>query len=172
MANASKAVAEARVNEILLILLDNAQSWDAFHYVRKMEKEEGSIWFVPEGATPLSDAMIRKYLTRAYKAMESAHEKRRGKLIRRHIARLNHLLGKCMTTGEWSVARATLRDLAEMQRLLPRPEDELKKELKQLREMLKRTAYGSGNTQTGDSPASPADRAAGADLGTAGPAAV
>lgn len=112
--NASKAIAEARVGELLAILLDGAQSWDAFQFVREKEKEPESVWHVPEDATPLSDAMIRKYVTRAYKLMDGAFEKSRGKLLRRHVAKLHHLYGRATTSGELSVARAVLRDLGDI----------------------------------------------------------
>ncbi len=117
--NASKALAEQRVTELLSILLDGAQSWDAFQFVRTKEKEDGSAWFVARDATPLSDAMIRKYLGRAYKLMESAHEKSRKRLFRRHVARLNHLFGRATTTGELSVARAVLRRPSRDSALVP-----------------------------------------------------
>src|SRR5262245_56453076 len=86
---ADKALAEARVNDLLAVVLDGGRRWDVVEYVRTQEQEAGSLWFVAEGATPLSDAMIRKYLTRTYKVLESAHEKNRQRLFRHHVAKLN-----------------------------------------------------------------------------------
>jgi hypothetical protein len=158
---ADKATAERRVNDLLAIVLDGAQGWDVFQYVREKEAEEGSVWFVLQGATPLSDGMIRKYLTRAYRLMESAHEKSRRRLFRRHVARLNHLYARATTAGELSVARAVLRDLAEMQRLLPRPEDELRREVERLKKLLEGMDRGDGNLEGRDRANPPADRGAG-----------
>src|SRR5262249_49154062 len=155
MAKADKALAARRVDDVLRIRLDGARWWDVRDFVREKEKEEGSAWFVAAGDKPLSDAMIRKYQERADRLVDQEHEKSRKRLFRRHVARLNHLYGRATTTGELSVARAILRDLAEMQRLLPRPEDELEKEVRQLREMLKGITDGPGNAAAGGRPTPP-----------------
>jgi hypothetical protein len=114
MANASKATTEARVHELLAIFLDGAQSWDAFQFIRTKEQEPESVFHVPEGGKPLSDAMIRKLITRAYKLMDGAFEKRRGKLLRRHTARLNHLFARASTNGELNIALGCLKHEAEL----------------------------------------------------------
>jgi hypothetical protein len=162
---ADKATAERRVNDLLAIVLDGAQGWDVFQYVREKEIEEGSVWFVAEGATPLSDAMIRKYLTRAYRLMESAHEKRRRVLFRRHVAKLNHLYARAVTNGELAVARAVLRDLAEMQRLLPRPEDELRKEVERLKKVLEGLEHDDGDLAVGSGGPAPGGDGGGGEKG-------
>jgi hypothetical protein len=146
---ADKATATRRVHDLLAVVLDGAQGWDVFQYVRTQEQQEGTVWFVGDAATPLSDAMIRKYLTRTYKLLESAQEKSRRRLLRRHVARLNHLYARATTTGELSVARAVLRDLAEIQRLLPRPEDELRREIEELKKMLGEVEHGTEKVQAG-----------------------
>jgi len=156
MSKADKATSEARVNDLLAVVLDGAQGWDVFQYVREKEADPESAWFVAEGTTPLSDAMIRKYLTRTYKLMESAHEKSRSRLLRRHIAKLNHLYARATTNGELAVARAVLRDLAEMQRLLPRPEDDLRREVEALKKQLERVEHGDGNLASGGRGTAPA----------------
>ena len=46
------------------------------------------------------------------------------------------LAERAIETSELSVARSTLRDLAEMLRLLPKAEDDLRRELAELRVML------------------------------------
>jgi hypothetical protein len=132
----NKAVAQQRTDDVLRILLDGAMLHDVISFVREKEKETGSPWFVEKDATPLSEAMIRKYIERGYELIDELHEKSRSRLLRRHVARLNHLYGRAMVSGELSVARAVLRDLAEAQRLLPKPEDELRAELAELRAML------------------------------------
>jgi hypothetical protein len=145
MAKTDKALAERRVNELLSIVLDGAQGFNVFQYVRRKEQEPESAWFVAQDASPLSDAMIRKYLTRAYKAMESAHEKSRGKQRRRHIAKLNYVYAIALRTGELSVARATLKDLAEVERLLPSPADEIQKQIDELKRQIREEKENNGN---------------------------
>ena len=132
----------ARTTEVLALALEGAQGWDVLQYVRGKEKESGSVWFVPPGEKSLSEEMVRKYLTRAYGLMEAAHEKRRRKLFRRHVAKLNHLYQKANWASELSVARAILHDLAEMQRLLPKPEEELRKEVARLAKLVAKYAGG------------------------------
>jgi hypothetical protein len=147
---ADKATAQRRVDELLAILLNGGQGWSVFQYVRKKEKERRSIWYVGEDENPLSDHMIRKYLTRAYELMESSFEKSRRTLVRRHIGKLNHLHNRAMKEGELAVARATLRDLAEMQQLLPRPEEALLREVAALKRQLENLEHGDGSPQSPD----------------------
>jgi hypothetical protein len=159
-AKANKALAEQRVDDVLRIVLAGAMHHDIVAFVREKEQETGSAWFVPEDGTPLSDGMIRKYQERAYRLIEQSHEKSRRRLFRRHVAQLRHLYGSAYTSGELSTARAILRDLAEIQRLYPRPEDELRRELAELREMVRRWTDGDCHAPEGDRPAEGADRGA------------
>ena len=85
---ASKGVAEQRTDEVLRIVLDGAQLHDICAFVRNQEKEKGSVWFVAEDATPLSDATIRRYQQRAYRLIDAHHEKSRKRLLRRHGLRV------------------------------------------------------------------------------------
>jgi hypothetical protein len=173
MAKADRPLVQRRVDDLLRVRLDGGARHDVRDYARSQERESASPWFVPDGENPLSDVQIWRYLQRADRLIDREHERSRKRLFRRHVARLNHLYARAATTGELSVARAILRDLAEMQRLLPRPEDELEREVRELREMLKRiTTDGPGHTTAGDSGPAPPDRAAHtADVGALGPAA-
>ena len=133
---ADTALSERRVNDILDILLDGAQSWDVFHFVRENQATESN-WTLAEGQEPLSDGAIKKYITRAYRLMDGAFEKSRGKLLRRHVTMLNHVYARSMKAQEYSVARATLKDLAEVQRLLPNPAEQLERVVEEMAHRIK-----------------------------------
>jgi hypothetical protein len=149
MAKADKALSARRVHEILCIRLDGAQWWDVLQFVREKEREEGSAWFVPQGAKPLSEAMIRKYQQRADALMLQAHGKSRQRLIRRHLAQRRHLYGKAVLAGEIDTALRVLQDEAKLAGLYPKPEDDLRKELAELRKMLEEAKAADGDGDGG-----------------------
>jgi hypothetical protein len=120
------------------VRLQGAVRWDVRDFVRAAQADADSAFHVPEGASPLSDSQIWRYLQMADEEIEQSYERSRKKLIRHHVARLNFLYGKATTNGELAVALNVLKHLAEIQRLLPRPEDELRRELDELRAMLKK----------------------------------
>jgi hypothetical protein len=129
---ADNALVERRLTDLLRIRLDGAERWDICDYVRAKEGEEGSPWHVGKGATPLSESQIWRYLQKADEEIERTFERSRKRLLRRHVAKLNHLYGRATTSGELSVARVILKDLAEVQRLLPSPADLLQRALDEL----------------------------------------
>ena len=83
---ATKAQVEARVTELLRIKLDGAEAWDLCEYVRGKEFEQGSLWYVAEGAKPLSESQIRRYAQKADKLLTARHGASRARLRRRHLA--------------------------------------------------------------------------------------
>jgi hypothetical protein len=157
-AKANKALAEQRTDDVLRIILDGAMHHDVVAFVREKEREPGSAWFVGEDGTPLSDGMIRRYQERAYRLIDQSHATSRKRLFRRHVAQLRNLFSRATTSGELSVARAVLRDLAEIQRLYPQPEDELRREVDQLRDMVRKLTDGTSTAPQGDCQSAPADR--------------
>lgn len=114
MAKADKALAARRVEDVLRIRLDGAEWWDVVAFVREKEREERSAWFVADGATPLSDGMIRKYQEKADRLVEQPHENSRKKLFRRHLAKRRNLYARAVTTGDLRTGLACLRDEAAM----------------------------------------------------------
>lgn len=116
---ADKALTQKRIDDILRIRLDGAQFWDVREFVREKEKEPGSNWFIEDGVRPLSEGTIRNYQTKADTLMMKAHERKRGKLFRRHLAQRRHLYAKAATTGDVRTALACLQDEAKLIGLYP-----------------------------------------------------
>jgi hypothetical protein len=122
---ATKQQTERRVEEFLRILLDGAEFWDIREYVREKEKEEGSAWHLPDGATPLSDSQIRRLAARADALIGQSRERSRRKAIRLHLARRRNLYAKAVLAGDVRSALACLRDEAELLGLYPPKERKL-----------------------------------------------
>lgn len=119
MSRAQKEQVEARVSELLRIILDGAETWDLREYVREKEREAGSCWHVPEGGKPLSYSQIRRYAARAEKEIGESSRASRGKLIRRHLAKRRNLFAKAVSAGDYRTALAAARDEAELLGLYP-----------------------------------------------------
>jgi hypothetical protein len=60
-ARANKEQVKARVAALVRIVLDGAMSLDIEEYVREKERDPESVWFVPEGETPLGYSQVRRY---------------------------------------------------------------------------------------------------------------
>jgi hypothetical protein len=119
MPKASKLLVAKRTEDLVRILLDGAQTWDLFDYVRECEKNQGSVWYVPEGETPLSVQSLYRYQSQANELIYREHERSRKRLFRRHLAQRRHLYARCVTTGDFRTALAVLRDEAELLKLYP-----------------------------------------------------
>ncbi len=116
---ASKAQVEARVTELLRIRLDGAEWWDVCEYVRDKEQEEGSNWHLAEGAKPLSDSQLWRYLARVDNAIAESCRASRKKLLRRHQAQRRNLYAKAVSQGDIRTALQCARDEAELLGLYP-----------------------------------------------------
>ena len=160
MAKADKALSARRADDILRIRLDGAEFLDVRDFVREKEKDAASLWFLAEGEKPLSDSQLYRYIQRADELMVQHLSHERGKLIREHRAKRRHLYSRAALAGDVGNALRCLRDEAELLGLYPSAETELRKELDELRDMLKRITDGTSPPAPGDSPASPADRGA------------
>jgi hypothetical protein len=118
-AKPTKAQVEARVNEILRIRLDGAEIWDVREYVREKEQEEGSPWKLADGASPLSDSQLWRYIAKADRLVAESCRASRKKLLRRHLAQRRNLYAKAVSVGDYRTALAVARDEAELQGLYP-----------------------------------------------------
>jgi hypothetical protein len=116
---ATAATIRARVDDILRILLDGAQSWDVRQYVAEKEAAGEPPWTVPEGGKPLSERQLRRYCDRADKLISESCRTNRKRLIRRHLAQRRNLYARALNKGDERTALAVLRDLAELQDLYP-----------------------------------------------------
>jgi hypothetical protein len=116
---ATKAIIQARVEEVLAIRLDGAEMWHVREYVREKEQEDGSPWRLAEGQKPLSDPQLWRYLAKADKLIAESCRSSRKKLVRRHLAQRRNLYAKAVSQGDARAALACLRDEAELLGLYP-----------------------------------------------------
>ena len=117
MSRANKLKTEARVAELVRVILDGAQSFDLVEFVREQEKEPASCWFVAEGEKPLSYAMIRRYAVRAeeviFKSIRTTPKRR----LRLHLAKRRNLYAKSVSAGDYRSALAILDSEAKLEGL-------------------------------------------------------
>ena len=120
-ARPTKAQVEARVDEILRIRLDGAEIWDVREYVREKEQEDGSPWQLADGATPLTDSQLYRYLAKAEQLIAASSRASRNKLVRRHLAQRRSLYAKAVSAGDYRAALAALESEAKLQGLFDIP---------------------------------------------------
>ena len=120
-ARPTKAQVEARVDEILRIRLDGAEIWDIREYVREKEQEDGSPWQLADGATPLTDSQLYRYLAKAEQLIAASSRASRNKLVRRHLAQRRSLYAKAVSAGDYRAALAALESEAKLQGLFDIP---------------------------------------------------
>lgn len=113
-----------RIDEVLRIRLDGAESWDVREYVREKEKEPGSVWFLSDGEAPMSDTHIWRYISWAGDALAESNEKSRKRLRERHLAQRRNLYAKATTAGDYRTALAVLADEAKLLGLYPKEKPE------------------------------------------------
>ena len=136
-ARATKSQVEARTNALAHVMLDGAV-WplDLCDYVRAQEQENGSPWFLAEDRKPLSYAQIRRYAVRAEKAIAESCRTSRKRLLRIHLAKRRRLYSKAVSQGDIRAALAVADSEAKLLELFPRPEDDLRRQVDELRAML------------------------------------
>jgi hypothetical protein len=115
----TKEQVDARVNELLRVMLDGAERWDLVDFVRQREKEEGSPWFISEGSDPLCYAQIRKYVGKAHKEIAKAGQGDRAELIRAHVAKRRNLYAKAVAMGDIRAALACADSECKLLGLFP-----------------------------------------------------
>jgi hypothetical protein len=119
-AKATKALVDARVKDLVRILLDGAEpAWDICEFVREQEQQEGSHWSVAAGQKPLSYSQIRRYAAKAEGLIADSARTSRKKLRRRHEAMRLNLYAKAVSQGDIRAASAVLKDLDELLGLYP-----------------------------------------------------
>src|SRR6266478_4978278 len=110
----TKELAEARVSDIVQILLNGAQAWDMIGYVRKNEQDPKTPWFIQPGNTPLSYDQIRRYTRRAEAEITRTVRPKHAKLIDRHIAQRRHLYAMAVSQGDTKAALSVLDSEARL----------------------------------------------------------
>ncbi len=150
----SPATVQRRIEELLRIRLDGAEFWDVREYAREKEAEEGSNWFLAEGANPLSDGQLRRYLVRVDALVQESCRASRKKLFREHLAKRRNLYAKAVSQGDVRAALAMLDSEAKLLDLYPSAERELARTVEQLRRELAsaqtKADHGPGDTASGD----------------------
>jgi hypothetical protein len=117
---ASKALVDARVNDLAQIILDGCElAFDLCAFVREKEQEPGSPWHLADGAKPLSESQIRRYRVKAEMLIGESCRASRKLLLRRHLARRRNLFAKAVNMGDVRAALACLHDEAELLGLYP-----------------------------------------------------
>jgi hypothetical protein len=119
---ATKAIVQARIDDILRIRLDGAQAWDLCAFVREKEKEPGSPWELAPGQKPLSESQLRRYMAKADALIFMrirGQTKRRRRLITRHVAIRHNLYAKALSAGDYRTALAAVKDEADLLGLYP-----------------------------------------------------
>src|SRR5262245_49930337 len=122
---ATKAQIQARVEDVLRIRLDGAEFWDVREYAREQEQTPGSSWQLKEGAKPLSDGQLWRYIRRADQLIAESGRASRKKLLRRHLAQRRNLYAKALSAGDYRGALAAARDECELLGLYPAKRTEL-----------------------------------------------
>jgi hypothetical protein len=117
---ATREQVEARVAEVVTVLLDGAQAaWDIVPFVRQREGEAGSPWHVGEGDSPLSASQIFRYVNKAQSLIALSVKGDRDRHVGRHIAQRRHLFAKAVQQGDVRAALAILDSEAKLCGLFP-----------------------------------------------------
>ncbi len=149
-AKATKAEVAQRIEEVLQIRLDGAEFHDVLQYASEKQWNVGErqLWHYIKA----SDVRLVKRL-----------EKDRGRLLARHIAQRRSLYARALNAADYRTCLAVAKDEAELQGLYPKPEDELRREVEELKKLLTAAEPNddNGNAEGGNRPAKAAS--AGAD---------
>jgi hypothetical protein len=120
MPRAGKDLVDARVNDLVTIILDGCElAFDLCQFVAEREQEPGSPWHTADGEKPLSYRQIRRYAVRAEAVIAETCRTSRKRLLRRHLARRRNLYAKAVSQGDVRAALACLHDEAELLGLYP-----------------------------------------------------
>jgi hypothetical protein len=114
---ATKAQVAARVEQLLRIRLDGAETWDIREYVREKvtAEEPDPVW----GDRMITDSQIRRYLQRVDLRIKESCRGSTKRLLRNHLARRRNLYAKAVLAGDFRTALSAARDEAELLNLYP-----------------------------------------------------
>jgi hypothetical protein len=129
MPRASKATVAQRVEQVLQIVLLGGELADLRNYATEKK------WHV-------SDSQLYRYQQRAMELCVAQRERDREKLFARMTLQLRAIYARAMEGGDLRVARAVLRDEADLFGLGPRSNAEIAEEVEDLRKQVE--AYKNG----------------------------
>jgi hypothetical protein len=133
---ASRATVLRRVDEVLRIRLDGAAFWDVREYAREQAAKPGSAWHRGDGAKPLSDGQLWRYISRADQLLFESTRISARKRLRRSLARLEYLYSKAVLQGDVKAALAVMREGHQLLGMYPTREDQLAAELEDTKRLL------------------------------------
>jgi hypothetical protein len=144
MTRATREQVEARVNDLLRIMLDGAEpGWDICEFVREQEQTEGSNWHVADGEKPLSYSQIRRYVEKAEQRIFKSIRTSPKRQLRLHLAKRRALYAKALSQGDIRAALACLDSEAKLLNLfdvdIVRQLEEMRRQIAELK------ANGIGN---------------------------
>ena len=150
MSRATKAQTEARVNDLICIILDGAEpGWDLCEFVREQEQEEGSNWYVADGEKPLSYSQIRRYAEKAEERIVKSTRTSRKRQLRLQVAHRRNLHAKAVRQGD---IRAALACKDSEAKLLGLFDVDLTRQLEDMRRQIqeiKRSGHGNPSATAG-----------------------
>ncbi len=152
---ADQATVSLRIEEVLRVRLDGAEYHDIVHYA----SEKG--WNV-------CGRQVRDYISRADDLLVERQEKKRKRVVVRHVAQRQALFARCINAADFRTALAILADLAKLKGLYATGNDV--KELVKLAtaqgmkiEEMERRLHAAGLTTATTPPAGPATGSARAE---------
>jgi hypothetical protein len=110
----SKSIEERRIQAILQIRLDGAESWDVEDFIAEKEKDGEAPWAIAAGARPLTRAKIAKIIEAADTLMIDAYSAYPPETAR-HLAMRRNLYARAVAAGEIATAARILRDIREIE---------------------------------------------------------
>ena len=116
---ATKVQSQRRVDDLAIFRVQGAEFRHIREYVTEKERVPESPWFLMDGQKPMSDAQLRRYVSRADKQIADDLRSTRRLRLGRHIAQRRHLYLEALAIGDIRTALAVLESEAKMLGLRP-----------------------------------------------------
>ena len=120
MGKATKATIRARIEAVAQLILDGALPYQVRQWVSEREAAGEPPWTIPEGGKPLSERQIARYAAQADALNAEEFRTKRTRMLRRHLAKRRALFARCVNSGDWRTALASLDSEARLMGLFPK----------------------------------------------------
>jgi hypothetical protein len=151
-AKSDKAELKRRVEEVFKLRLGGANFADIVQYASAQS------WGV-------SERQLRNYIEAAHRLIVERFDARAPYLLARHLLRRDQLYAHAVAAGDFRTALAVSQDEAKLEGLYPKPGDELRGEIEELKRLLQEAKAtdgdGGGGAEGGGGPAETGDSGAG-----------
>ncbi len=117
--HANKATYELRVQSIVQVILDGAETWDIFQFVAEQQEAGEKPWKMGRAQKPIGERQIRNYIADANKRIIESSVKADADALRHHLSKRRNLYARAVNAGDINTALAVLRDTAALQDLYP-----------------------------------------------------